>query len=225
MLQLRLTKRLERFTLKVELEAGRDFVMITGPNGAGKTTLLKMVAGLVRADHGVVALDERVLQDESTFLNPESRNAGFVFQRPALFPWLTAEQNILFPLKRWERDRLTHHIEFLATELELTHLLSSYPEKLSAGEAQRVALARALVRKPDILLLDEPLSAVDKLLRPKFRKFLKDIQRLWEIPAIMVSHDYAEIHYLGDRVFELDEGTLSERKKKDNIVFMPLVSY
>ncbi len=225
MLQVRLTKRLERFTLKVEFEAAGEFIMITGPNGAGKTTLLKMIAGLVRADQGVVVLNGRCLQDETTFLSPESRNTGFVFQKPALFPWLTVEENILFPIKRRDRDRLSHHIEFLATELELTHLLSARTDKLSGGEAQRVALARALVKKPDILLLDEPLSAVDKLLRPKLRKFLKDIQKLWEIPAIMVSHDYAEIHYLGDRVFELDEGVLSERKKKDNIVFMPLVSY
>ncbi len=225
MLHVRLTKRLKGFTLRVELDVEQDFVMLTGPNGAGKTTLLKMIAGLVRADQGVVVLHGKTLQDEHTFLNPEQRNVGFVFQKPALFPWLTVEENILFPLKRRERERLSHHIEFLTTELELTHLLQNHPDKLSGGEAQRVALARALVKKPDILLLDEPLSAVDKLLRPKLRKFLKDIQKLWEIPVIMVSHDYAEIHYLGDRVFELDEGSLNERKKKDNIVFMPLVSY
>ena len=135
------------------------------------------------------------------------------------------EDNILFPVKRSMRERLMHHVEFLAAELELSHLMGVKPERLSGGEAQRVALARALVKKPEILLLDEPLSAVDKMLRPKLRKFLKDIQRLWEIPVIMVSHDYAEIHYLGDRVFEIDDGSLTERKKKDNIVFMPLVSY
>ncbi|MBI5598791.1 MAG: ATP-binding cassette domain-containing protein [Deltaproteobacteria bacterium] len=232
MVEIEVKKRLARFEMDLRLSFGGGIAILTGPNGAGKSTLLSMVAGLARPDEGSIKVNGRVFFDEHTCLPPEQRRAGFVFQENSLFPWLTVERNVLFGLKaaravgdgRQEKN-LGRWLDKLYSGLELTHLLPRAPASLSGGEAQKVALARALAPRPEILLLDEPFSALDASLRPRLRRFLKELRQEWEIPMLMVTHDHAEAYTLGDRIFELVDGRITDEMEKGKVIKMPLVSY
>ncbi len=211
--------------MDVSMTFGRELAILTGPNGSGKTTLLRAVAGLEKPDAGNIAVMGHVFFDDETDLAPEKRNVGYVCQDTSLFPWLTVEKNILFSIPKGLRKTESKWLSQLYSELNLAHLLTRYPAKLSGGEAERVALARALAPRPKLLLLDEPFAAADAALRPRLRRFLKDIQREWQIPILMVTHDNAEAYVLGDRIFELNQGKVSIRNERGKVIQMPLVSY
>ncbi len=220
-------KKLNDFTLDASLKFGRELAILTGPNGSGKSTLLRTIAGLERPDEGQVSVMGHVLfnKDEDVNVAPEKRQLGYVFQDGALFPWLTVEKNILFSIPKSSRKNETKWLEQLYFELNIEHLLTRYPVRLSGGEAQRVALARALATRPKMLLLDEPFAAADTAIRPRLRRFLKELQQEWEIPILMVTHDNAEAYVLGDRIFELREGRVTIRNERGKVIQMPLVSY
>ena len=215
------------FTLDVDLEFGREFVAITGANGSGKTTLLRLVAGLDTPDEGSITVSGRTFFDSEVKLPPNLRNVGYVFQDAALFPWLTVEGNIRFGLDRAQKGSAETGmwLDELYIEAGIAHLLDRYPKNLSGGEAQRVALVRALVKRPEILLLDEPFSAVDMDLRPALRQFVKKIQREWEIPVLMVTHDHAEVHTMADKLYKLEDGRVVDARRKGRLSVVPLVSY
>lgn len=198
-----------------EFVAG-DFISIYGESGAGKTTILRIIAGLLRPEKGFIKVNDKVWFDsqKGVFLPPQKRKVGFVFQDYALFPNLTVRQNLAFALDdRKKKGKIDELLELMG----LKALANVYPGKLSGGQCQRVALARAIVKAPDILLLDEPLSALDF----KMRSFLQDeILRIVEhfhLTTLLVSHDIGEIYKLAKRVIELDLGRVINDKSPQEL--------
>jgi spermidine/putrescine transport system ATP-binding protein len=186
-----------------------EFHTLLGPSGSGKTTLLKIVAGFIPTDDGEVALAGRPITDEP----PEHRNIGVVFQHYALFPHMTVAENIAFGLKMRgapKRERLERVAEVLRL-VRLTGFDDRRPAALSGGQQQRVALARALVIQPELLLLDEPLSALDRKVRHEVREELKRIQAETGVTTVMVTHDQEEALFLADRVLVLESGSVRQQ--------------
>ena len=199
--------------IDVDLDFDRELIVLMGKNGSGKTTLLRLIAGLDTPDEGLIKVGERTLYYSGCGIDvaTEKRKVGFVCSRGALFPWLTVKGNILYGTGDKAGSKADDRwIGELVKELRLNALLDRHPVGLSAGEVQRVALGRALARRPDILLLDEPLSAVDTTLRPELRAFIKRLQKEWDLPVIMVTHDRAEAHTMADRTYTIDDGALTE---------------
>jgi putative spermidine/putrescine transport system ATP-binding protein len=194
--------------VSLEIERGR-FLTLLGPSGSGKTTLLMMIAGFTRPTTGRLRLDGRDITD----LPPEQRNFGMVFQGYALFPHLTVRQNIEFPLQlrriaAAERARIA---ERALDMVQLGSLGDRHPRQLSGGQQQRVALARALVFGPDLLLLDEPLSALDKKLRADLQGELKDLHRRLGTTFIFVTHDQEEALSMSDEIVIFNHGRIVQR--------------
>ncbi len=199
----RLSAGARSFDLEVEyaLTAGA-FLGIRGPSGSGKTTLLRCLAGLQRPDDGSIQQDGDIWFDSrrGIFMPPQKRSAGLVFQDYALFPHMTVLGNILYAAP--DRDRARRLLEIT----RLTREAHQFPRELSGGQKQRAALARALARRPSLLLLDEPLSALDEDLRGSLASEISRIQRETGITAILVSHSRTEIASLCTEVLELNDG-------------------
>ncbi|UTW49986.1 molybdenum ABC transporter ATP-binding protein [Bacterioplanoides sp. SCSIO 12839] len=181
---------------------------VCGHSGSGKTSLLRLIAGLDRSVNADISLNQRVLQDSQQFVAPERRRIGYVFQDARLFSHLTVEQNIRYGLKRSKTPMDSEQQQALFTVLELSPLLSRRVEKLSGGEQQRVAIARALVANPDLLLMDEPLAAIDATHKAELLTYLQQLFRWLEIPVLYVTHALAEVAQLADQLLVLDHGKL-----------------
>lgn len=179
------------------------FLAISGASGSGKTTLLRCLAGLEKSS-GVIKVGDEIWQDEKTFLKPQDRKIGFVFQDYALFENLSVEKNFLFVQKDYELCNK------LLDMLDLTEFKNRYPAKLSGGQKQRVALGRAMMRRPKLLLLDEPLSALDPNLRIKLQDELLKIHWEFGTTTMLVSHSPSEIYKLTNLMLELDNGKISK---------------
>ncbi len=179
-----------------------DFVALYGQSGSGKTTILRTLSGLTSADSGKIVVDNQIWFDKSINLEPQKREIGFMFQDYALFPNMTVLQNLLYAFKDKVRA-----LELLKI-VELIELKDRYPNSLSGGQKQRVSLARALMRKPKILLLDEPLSALDVALRAKLQSKILEIHQKFNLTTILVSHDPSEIYKLSNRVIEIENGKI-----------------
>jgi molybdate transport system ATP-binding protein len=201
-LRVDLAHRLRGFELELALEVGAETLALAGPSGAGKTTLLRAIAGLLRPDRGRIEAGGAVWLDTENGIDlpPERRSVGLVFQDYALFPHLTVEQNVAFGGRRRAQ-------ELLAT-VGIEHLARTHPRELSGGERQRVALARALAREPEVLLLDEPLSALDASTRSKVREELGPLLRSQGLPTLLVTHDYLDAAALADRVGVVVDGRI-----------------
>jgi molybdate transport system ATP-binding protein len=182
-----------------------ECLALNGPSGSGKTTVLRIIAGLENRAQGSLWVDGVCWQnlEKGIFLPPQKRAIGLVFQQYALFPNMTVRQNLLYALQQ-EGDLPL--LEELLDLLDLGTLAKSWPRQLSGGQQQRVALARAIVRKPKILLLDEPLSALDIDLRERLQVYLLEIHRRFKLSTILVSHDRQEIRKLADRVIMIEKG-------------------
>lgn len=211
-------------TMEVALRLeSNSITALTGPSGVGKTTLLRLIAGLVKPKSGCIAFGPEVWLDseKKIFLTPKQRQAGLVFQDYALFPHLTVRQNLAFALKKGEDQS---RVDELLREVELTQLADRRPHQLSGGQQQRVALARALVPRPRLLLLDEPLSALDRAMRQRLQDYLLEIHRKYQLTILLVTHDLGEIFRLADRVVEMDEGKIV-RKGTPGEVFTEAFAY
>ena len=186
--------------------ADGEFFVLLGPSGCGKTTLLRMIAGLDLADSGTVTIGQR----DVTTLPPRQRDLAMVFQNYAVFPHLTVFQNIAFGLtmKRTDSATIDERVRWAAGLVELSDLLQRRPGQLSGGQRQRVAVARAIAVGPSVLLMDEPLSNLDALLRLKFRSDLKRISRDLRTTTIYVTHDQVEALSLGDRLAVMRDGRI-----------------
>lgn len=198
-------------TLDVQLQVDEgEFIAITGPSGSGKTTLLRLLAGLENAEKGFIQFKNTVwLNTTSNKKVPiQDRSIGFVFQDYALFPNMTVRQNLEFALEKDSDEKI---IEELIDIMEIKELQSRYPKSLSGGQQQRVALARALVRKPRLLLLDEPLSALDPQMRTKLQDYILKVHRHYKLTTLLVSHNYDEITKMADRVIHLINGRITNQ--------------
>jgi molybdate transport system ATP-binding protein len=205
---------LRSFELNLGLAVERT-VALVGPSGAGKTSVLRVIAGLARPDAGRVELDGETWVDveRGIFLSPERRRVGLVFQEYALFPHLSVRQNVAFG----GRER----VDDLLERFRIAHLAASRPRELSGGERQRVALARALAREPGVLLLDEPLSALDAHTKATVRVELEELLRGLELPTLIVTHDYEDAAALAETVGVLVEGQLRQIGAPEELVSRP----
>jgi putative spermidine/putrescine transport system ATP-binding protein len=185
-----------------------EFVSLLGPSGCGKTTSLRLIAGLERLDAGRIVIDGQ----DVTRLSPQSRGLGMVFQQYALFPNLSAYENIAFALRvrRQPRAEIERRVGELLAIVHLEDAADRYPHQLSGGMQQRVALARALAAEPPLLLLDEPLSALDAAIRDELRTELRRLQRQLDLTVIYVTHDQAEAMALSDRIVVMERGQVSQ---------------
>lgn len=192
--------------LELQIRDG-EFLALYGPSGAGKTSTLRMLAGLLKPDGGYIIVGDRPWYDpqKKIFLRPQDREVGLLFQDYALFPHLSVLKNLEYAL---DRGADTSHLRDLLEAMELLRLQDRKPQTLSGGQQQRVALARCLVRKPEILLLDEPLSALDPGTRHRLQDYILKMHRRYGLTTVMVSHDLGEIHKLSDRVVELSGGKI-----------------
>ena len=204
----------QAFRLDVEFTAASGVTILFGHSGSGKTTCLRAVAGIVTPDEGRISLDDRLYFDSASGANLpiQHRRVGFVFQDYVLFPHLTAEQNVVYGIRAGENSgglskaaKGERARELLAL-LGIEYAARQYPRELSGGESQRVALARALASDPAIVLLDEPLSAVDAKTRARLLAEIRATQQRTSIPFLYVTHNVAEVVEIGDHVIVLDEG-------------------
>jgi molybdate transport system ATP-binding protein len=201
------------FTLQIDLAIESGFTVLFGPSGAGKTSLLNCIAGLVKPEQGRIVLRSRVLFDSANAINipVEERRIGYVFQTLALFPHLTAEKNIGYGIvdepESQRRDRVTQ----ILSSFRIAHLAERLPQQISGGERQRVALARTLVTEPQLLLLDEPLSALERDTKLAIIEDLKRWNESRNIPVLYVTHSHGEAAALGGSVVMLKQGRIAGR--------------
>ncbi|ASN03814.1 sulfate/molybdate ABC transporter ATP-binding protein [Virgibacillus necropolis] len=200
MLTVDITKRLKNFSLNIQFNVGNEIVVLFGPSGSGKTTLLNCIAGLARPDSGAIKLNDRFLYQNEKPMSVQKRNIGYLFQEYALFPHMTVEKNIRYGMK----DAAL--VENLVDVVGIRSLMDSYPRQISGGEKQRVALIRALAMKPDALLLDEPFSSLDEKTRIECQDELIRLHNTWNIPIIMVTHNYDEATKVGNRIIKMKSG-------------------
>ena len=205
MLVLDISKKLEHFELRSTFTITKDeIVVLFGPSGSGKTTILNCIAGLTKPSSGSIVLNEKSLfVSKKVNVAIQKRNVGYLFQDYALFPHMTVWKNIAYGMKN------ESFAKKLILELGINHLTNRYPHEISGGEKQRVAIARALSTEPDLLLLDEPFSALDDTTRAKSHDELLRLHALWQIPILLVTHSHAEAEKLGDRILYLNEGILA----------------
>jgi molybdate transport system ATP-binding protein len=217
-----------RLDAALAIAAGHT-VALLGPNGAGKSTAVAALAGLAPLDAGRIVLGDRTLDDPSIgrFLPPEERRVGVVFQDYVLFPHLTAVANIAFGLQSAGTPRRVAHgraREWL-TRLGIEHLAERKPRDLSGGEAQRVAFARALIAQPDLLLLDEPLAALDATTRVDLRHVLADHLEDFPGPRLLITHDPTEAFLLADEILVIEDGRITQTGTADDIRLRPRTPY
>lgn len=209
-------KKLPSFELEVDISLRNGILALVGPSGAGKTTILQCIAGLQTPSWGEINIHGKTVfsSEHSADVPIRNRHIGYVFQDYALFPHMTVEKNVMYgkPNKGSTLNKVLV-VSNVLEMLKIEHLRNRYPNQISGGEKQRVALARALMTEPDLLLLDEPLSALDQDTRSTLQQELLKLQAQWQIPFILVTHDVQEAEMLGDQIIKLDLGKQEEIKK------------
>ena len=207
MLTVDIKKKLSDFTLDISFTAPNKTLVLFGPSGCGKTTILRCIAGLIKPDEGSIVSNETIFYSskEATHLPPRTRNVSYMFQDFALFPHMNVKHNIWYGVKT-HNQQANELYEKLITLLKIEHLPHRSISQLSGGEKQRVAMARALMAEPQILLLDEPLSALDAQSRYELQDELKKLQEIWNIPFILVTHSPEEAQAMGSEILFIEQG-------------------
>jgi len=211
------------FTLDVGWTAGDGVAVLFGPSGAGKTLTLQCLAGLMRPERGRIVVDGRVFFDSAAGvdLRPQERRVGYVFQGYALFPHLSVLDNVTFGLRDRPRAERTRRATEVIERLGLAGLERRLPRELSGGQRQRVALGRALAIDPALLLLDEPLSALDRPTRESLRDELRAVLTDWRTAAVVVTHDFTEAYRLADRIVVYRDGRVIQSAPKSELLWQP----
>lgn len=209
-LSLKLRKQLNGFVLDVEWDTNNELSVLFGFSGAGKSMTLQLMAGLLKPDEGWIHSGDRILFDSRSGINlaPQERSIGYVFQNLALFPHMTVQGNISFGVGDLKKEQREERIREMIAAFHLEGLEARFPAEISGGQQQRVALARALIRRPGLLLLDEPFSALDNPLRREMQKFLREIRDEFNIPVILVTHDVAEAYAVADKIIVYSRGRI-----------------
>ena len=215
-------------TLDLDIEEG-EFLVLLGPSGCGKTTTLRCLAGLETPDAGRISIGGRVVFDAAAGIEvaPDKRSIGMVFQSYALWPHMTVRKNIEYPLivRRISQGLREGWTEQMARLVNCEGLLERYPGQMSGGQQQRISLARGLVARPDLLLLDEPLSNLDKLLRDQVRSQLHELHRRLGFSAVFVTHDQSEALALGDRLAIMRSGRIEQLDTAREVFERPATEY
>ena len=185
-----------------------EFISIIGKSGSGKTTLLKIISGLIKQTSGEISLNNKILANNDSFVEPENRKLGLVVQEKVLFPHLNVQSNVEFGISS-DIEKKEKSIEMLK-KFHISNLKDKYPHEISGGEAQRVALARTLVTKPSVLLLDEPFNGLDQELKDEIYPVIKNILKTNKMTTIMVSHDLKEVKRLSAKVYNLNNAVLNK---------------
>ena len=213
-LTVELRHRLGRVALDVDLAAGRETLALIGPSGSGKTSVLRAIAGLLEPDWGRIVATGRCLIDTGCRVNlpPEERRVGMVFQDGALFPHMSVTHNVAYGLypRATSRTERTRRVADILERFEIGKLASAKPTAISGGERQRVALARAVASSPELLLLDEPLSALDSVTKAQVSRELSRWLADLRLPTVLVSHDFSDVVGLADRVAVIEEGHIAQ---------------
>ena len=201
-------KRLSNYELNVRIETGDGILGLFGASGAGKSMTLKCIAGIEKPDSGVIMLNGRVLFDSEKKINlrPQERGVGYLFQEYALFPIMTVKGNITAGLHRLPRKERSARADELMEQFRVAHLSGKRPDRLSGGERQRTALARIFASSPELILLDEPFSSLDTVLKCELIPMMKEAIRSYGKGCLMVSHDVAELAAICERVTTIADG-------------------
>jgi multiple sugar transport system ATP-binding protein len=204
--------------IDIEIKDGK-FVVLLGPSGCGKTTLLRCISGLEKVTEGKIFFDST----DVTNLPPKSRNVSMVFQSYAVWPHMKVYENIAYPMKikGYDKNKIEEKVLWAAKTLNISELLDRYPAQLSGGQRQRVAVARAIVLEPEVLLMDEPLSNLDALLRVSMRSELKKLQERLGTTTIYVTHDQVEAMTMGDEIAVMQNGVIQQYGTPEEIYHKP----
>jgi len=215
----------DNVVLKEFNETFRDgeFVTLLGPSGCGKTTMLRIIAGFEKPTTGELYIDDQLVSGGKTFIPPEKRSVGMVFQSYAVWPHMNVFDNVAYPLtiKKTPKAEVKERVEKVLEIVHLSQYAERFPNQLSGGQQQRVALARALVAAPKLLLLDEPLSNLDAKLRESMRFEIKEIQKQLGITVVYVTHDQTEAMAMSDRIFLINRGVVQQCDSPENIYNNP----
>ena len=206
----------------ITIEEG-SFVVLLGPSGCGKTTLMRCISGLEELTDGEIYFDDK----EISKLQPKDRNVAMVFQSYAVWPHMKVRENIAYPLKlkKFSKEEIEQKVKWAADLLNISELLSRYPSQLSGGQRQRVAVARAIVHRPEVLLMDEPLSNLDALLRVKMRSELKKLHEQLKVTTIYVTHDQVEAMTMGDKIAVMNSGRIIQYGTPEEIYKKPATAF
>jgi len=223
MLDIQIKKSLPGFGLDISLAVEPEIMAILGPSGCGKTMTLKCIAGLIQADEGRISLDNKVFYDSHTGVNLKSqeRKVGFVFQNYALFPHMNVFNNIAFGIRYLPGEEIKEKVKHWLQKMHLHGLEKRFPGQLSAGQQQRVALARALVSEPEVLLLDEPFSALDSIVKERMEEELLQMHEFFPGHVLFVTHNLAEAYKLSSKIAVFETGRLLQFGAKETVVNRP----
>lgn len=229
MLEVNVKKKLRDLDLEMDIQVEKgQILMLVGDNGCGKTTLLNLIAGLLNPDVGTISLDGRPLFDSSLNINiiPEKRNIGYVFQSYALFPHMSVYENVAFGLRirKFSRNEIDYLVKDHLEAAGLWEIRNAKGLNISGGQKQRVALARALIIEPDIILLDEPLSALDVRKQAAMRRDLRERIHDCGAPSIIVTHDLRDVACIGDRACLLEKGKIALSGEADDVMSWGAIS-
>lgn len=209
MVDIKIFKKMHYFNLDIDFSIDKETLVIQGPSGSGKTTILDCISGIKSPDDGDIMINNKSIfsSKNSIDIKIKDRNIGYVFQNYALFPNMSIRENISFGIK-CKKTKDSDYVDYLMNVFKICHLSDRYPNQISGGEKQRVALARALAIRPEILLLDEPFSALDVNTKNIVYKEFLQLKKLWKIDIILVTHNPEEARLLGDKIINIESGSI-----------------
>lgn len=223
MLEVKIKKSLPGFNLDINFSIHQEILAILGPSGSGKTMTLQCIAGLLKPDKGYIKLNDKVLLDTGRKINmkPQFRRVGFVFQNYALFPHLNVHDNINYGIRHLPKSDITDRVSELLEKMHLANLGHRLPRELSAGQQQRVALARAIAPEPEVLLLDEPFSALDSQVKERLELELLNLQNFYKGNILFVTHDLTEGYKLASKIAVYESGCVVQCDYKKKVIESP----